>query len=350
VIPALLSLFLASSPPVLSPRFFPGWQATNVAFPYVFFDPAARRYRMLYAGSPAGHVNASTWEQWVTLTATSRDGRTWALPDDYQPVLFAHRFREGDVADPQALAARFDSVAAFGVAALREGDAYRLWYTGWNGAQETSAGLSRDVGYAIGLATSRDGASWTKVAGAAGGGAVLAPGAGGAPDAGGAGQPTVIRDGNTLRMWYECFDRARWRICAASSPDGVTWAKEGVAFDLGDNGSGDALALRNPVVVRRGGAYELWYQGEGETAPRFRVMRARSADGKSWTRDPRALELRGGTAVTRDERLHVDSVITLPDGGARVFFAREITTVVETAYGPVTRRNFHIYTEVVPAR
>src|SRR5688572_4697816 len=120
--------------PVLAPRSFPGWQAHNVAFPSVILDPAGR-YRMFYSGSPAARLNASTWEQWVTLTAVSRDGLRWTFPDDYEPVLVAHRFREGEVAH-ETLAARFDSVAAFGASALRDGGGYRLWYTGWSGRHE----------------------------------------------------------------------------------------------------------------------------------------------------------------------------------------------------------------------
>ena len=335
---------------VLSPRFFPGWQATNVAFPFVLFDPA-RGYRMLYAGSPAGRVNASTWEQWVTLTATSRDSRTWTFPDDYEPVLFAHRFREGEVADPKMLEARFDSVSAFGASALRDRSGYRLWYTGWSGAQEAVAkGVVQDVGYAIGLATSPDGARWTKQPGGAGAGAVLAPGPLGEPDAKGAGQPSILPSEDGLRMWYECSDGTRWRICSGSSADGLGWIKDGIALDVGPDGAPDALGVRNPVVVRRRGSYELWYQGEGPAAPRYRVMRARSADGKTWTKIAGAVALHPEKPIAGDERVHVDSVIALPGGALRVFFAREITTRTDTAYGPITRRTFHIYTEVVRPR
>ena len=334
---------------ILSPRFFPGWQAHNVAFPSVLFDAATGRYRMFYAGSPAGRINASTWDQWVTLTATSRDGLAWTFPNDYEPILFAHRFREGEVADQGELATRFDSVSAFGGSALREGAGYRLWYTGWSGAHEpVSAGVVRDVGFAIGLATSPDGVRWTKRPGHAGASAVLAPGAAGEPDARGSGQPSVLPDGNALRMWYECFDGARWRICAATSTDGTVWAKEGIALDVGVDGAPDALGARNPVVVRRGGTYELWYQGQGGAAPHYRVLKARSPDGRTWTRLAGEVALHPGDAIAGDERIHVDSVIVLPGGSSRVFFAREITTPRETAYGPIARRSYHIYTEIVP--
>jgi hypothetical protein len=354
VIPCVLVATVAGSAPagnatrILSPHFFPGSQVNNVAFPSVLFDSTTGRYRMFYAGSPAGRINASTWDQWVTLTATSRDGLAWTFPEDYAPVLFAHRFREGEVADPAMLAARFDSVSAFGGSALPERAGYRLWYTGWSGGNEpVSAGVVRDVGYAIGLATSPDGVTWTKRPGNAGAAAVLAPGAAGEPDAKGAGQPSVLRDGDDLRMWYECFDSARWRICSAASTDGTAWTKEGIALDVGAAGAPDSLGLRNPVVVRRGAAYELWYQGQGGAAPHYRVQRARSPDGRTWTRLADDVALHPGKAVAGDERIHVDSVVVLPGGASRVFFAREISTPRATAYGPIASRSYHIYTEIV---
>jgi len=332
---------------ILSPASFPGWQTHNVAFPSVVLDSAGR-YRMFYAGSPAASINASTWEQWATLTAVSRDGVAWTLPDEYDPILIPHRFREGEVGDPAKLAARFDSVAAFGASALRDPSGYRLWYTGWSGARERiSPGVSREVGFAIGLATSKDGVTWTRQPGPARAAAVLAPGATGEADAMGAAQPSVLRDGDGLKMWYECLAGARSRICSATSADGVAWVKEGVALDVGADAAGDALGLRNPVVVRRGPAYEMWYQGEGAVAPRYRVLRARSTDGRTWTRQAGEASLHADPPVGADERIHVDTVIPLPDGGSRVYFAREVTANRPTPYATVTTRRYHIYTGVV---
>jgi hypothetical protein len=333
---------------VLSPRSFPGWQVHNVAFPSVLHDPASGSYRMFYAGSPAARINASTWEQWATLTAASSNGLTWTFPDDYEPILVPHRFQEGEIADPAKLAARFDSVAAFGASALQDPGGYRLWYTGWSGAfAPAAAGTAREVGHAIGLATSRDGARWARRPGAARAGAVLAPGAAGEPDAMGAGQPSVVRRGDALLMLYECFDGERWRICSAASTDGLAWTKQGIALDVGADGAADALGARNPVVVRRGSAYELWYQGQGTASPRYRVLRAASPDGSAWTKRAGQVALHPETPVTGDERIHVDSVLPLPGGDTRVFFARELTTTRPTPYGPLATRRHHIYTEIV---
>jgi hypothetical protein len=333
---------------ILSPSGFPGWQTHNVAFPSVVVDPGTGRYRMFYAGSPAARINASTSEQWVTLTATSRDAVTWSFPDDYEPILFAHRFREGEIADPAGLAARFDSAAAFGASVLRDGSGYRLWYTGWNGTYApVSPGIGREVGFAIGVATSSDGVTWTKRPAHTDGGAVLAPGPAGDPDAKGAGQPSVLREGEAWRMWYECFDGQRWRICSATSADGAAWTREGVALDVGGDGAPDALGARNPVVLRRAGTFELWYQGQGSAAPHYRVLRATSPDGRAWTRRAGEVTLHPEAAIAGDERIHVDSVLALPGGASRVFFAREVTTSRETAYGPLATRRYHVYTEIV---
>ncbi len=334
-----------AAPPILSPTGFPGWQTRNVAFPFVLADRAAGGYRMFYAGSPAGRVNASTWERWVTLTATSRDGLKWRFPDDYAPVVHAHVFAEGEVADPAALAARFDSVAAFGASVVRDAAGFTMWYTGWNGSHVAAEAGGRDVGHAIGRATSPDGAAWTKQPGDAGGGAVLAPGPPGEPDAQGAGQPFVVREGGAYRMWYECSDGARWRICAATSADGRGWSKAGVALDLGPEGAPDALGLRNPVVFRRGAEYELWYQGEGPGRPRFRVLRARARDGRTWRRDGE-VALHPDDAVDGDERIHVDSVVPLPDGRLRAYYAKETPGRV-SAYGPTIASGYHIHAEIV---
>ena len=42
---------------------------------------------------------------------------------------------------------------------MREGDVYKMWYTGYNGAPSNIEGKAE---YAIGYATSPDGVNWTK--------------------------------------------------------------------------------------------------------------------------------------------------------------------------------------------
>jgi hypothetical protein len=350
VLSALLALAAASAaaapPPedareVLAPRFFPVWQARNVAFPFVLHDRAAGLYRMYYAGSGAAQFNDSAWDQWMTGLATSRDGVSWTLPDDYEPVLRPYRFATGEVTE-RARSERFDAMAAFGVCVLRDGGRYLMWYTGWNGDDAVdAAGRARPVHERIGLATSRDGARWTKVDGDAGAGAVLGLGPAGSADAQAAGQPFVLREGTGYRMWYEAFDGRTWRIATARSADGRAWTREGVVLEPGDPGTRDALGARNPVVIKRGGRWELWYQGRGTAAPSSHVLRAASDDGRRWTKLGGELQL--DPPLRGDEAVHVDSALVLPGGAVRLFLAREKTLRRKAAWGTVESPSFHIY-------
>jgi len=334
---------------ILAPRFFPGWQAQNVCYPFVVPDASAGGYRMYYAGSSSTQVNESLWDQWVTGYVTSSDTQKWAFPENYEQVLFARKLYEGEVVDPQENAGIFDSIFATGACVLIEGGTYRCWYTGWNGEfEQTGGGLCTQVHFRIGYATSPDGIAWTKHPGSAGAGSIVGLGDAGQGDAKGAAHPHVLKVGGTYRMWYEGFDGTTWRIMHATSPDGVTWTKQGVVLEPGGAGSRDQLGLRNPLVLQRGGQYELWYQGQGTSAPNFRVLRATSPDGVTWTKAAGEVALHPTPAVSGDERILVDSAIVLGDGSVQVFFARQTTKTQSLTYGGTLRtRHYHLYTETV---
>ncbi len=91
----------------------------------------------------------------------------------------------------------------------------------------------------------------------------------------------------------------------ATSADGVVWAKQGVALDLGGSGQ-DALGLRNPMVITRAGRYELWYQGRSANSPYYHVMRATSSDGLTWTRAGE-VTLHPDAALDGSEMIHAST-------------------------------------------
>lgn len=325
---------------ILAPRFFPSWQAFDVCYPFVFHDAPSGEYRMYYTGTGDDQLSDAAWDRWATGLVTSKDLRQWEGPEDYLPVLAPYAFREGELTDG-ARRAEFDAMGAFGVSVLHDGSAYRMFYTGWNGDdRHLGGGVFEKVGFRIGLAMSPDGRRWSKQRGTAGHGAVLANGPE-AEDTLGAGQPYVLKEGSRYLMWYEGYDGVAWRILSATSADGVAWAKQGVALGPGPAGAWDENGARNPVVVRRGGRLELWYQGWSRGVPR--VLRATSSDGRAWTRVPGEVGLRPQSPVAGGESIHVDSVLVRPDGSALVFFARQTLGVVGRKFGSVRRPSFRIY-------
>jgi hypothetical protein len=333
---------------VQSPRFFAVWQAWDVLFPFALKD-SRNRYLLYYTGTGVDSLSEAAWDFWSTGLVTSDDGVRWQDAEDYAPVLAPGAFREGQVVDPEERLSRFDSVFAFGAAVIEDGPVYRMFYTGWNGEERAAgAGPALRVGFRIGAAVSTDGRRFTKTPGDAGGGAVLAPG----PDpldAAGVGQPYVRKDADGYSLWYEGFDGRVHRLFRATSADGRSWSKQGVALEPGPPGSLDELGARDPVVIRRRDRYELWYQGRSRAAPEFHVLRALSPDGIHWTKAPGEVVFHLDAKPSGSEQVHVDSVVVDPDGSCLAFFAVQSPATVPLGedLGVVTRPVFRIYSERV---
>ena len=334
---------------ILSPSMFPTWQGWHVCYPFVIADSSAGGYRMYYSGAGSCQNNDSLSDQWMTGSVTSPDTTTWTRPDNYEPILLPRKLYEGDLIDPDDMSAQFDSMFAIGACVIRESSSsYKMWYTGWNGDTEGAGVVSR-INFRIGYATSSNGTSWQKQPGSAGGGAILGLGAAGQSDAKGVGQPHVIKEGSNYRMWYEGFDGTYWRVFYATSSNGTTWTKQGVALNRGSAGTLDELGLRNPVVDSRNGQYEMWYQGQSAAAHNYHVLRATSSNGLTWTKVPTEVTLHPGDAVDGSEMIHVDSVIVNPDNSAQVFFAKHNTTAEPHTYdATIQKQYYNIYTEVIP--
>ncbi len=336
---------------MLAPTLFAGWQARHVADPVVVRDAATGRWRMYYSAAATDEVSPAAWDLWVTGLVTSPDGSRWSYPDAYEPVLTGRPFAEGEVVDERATSA-FDALEARAGAVLRRGGLWWMWYTGWNGASRSlGPGLAEKARFRIGAATSPDGVRWTKRPGHADHGAVLAEGPDGAPDALGVASPSVLAGADGLTMWYAADDGGTSRIARATSTDGIAWTRSGVVLEPGGPGALDELGVRHPVVVRTRQGYELWYQGRSRTSPAFHVLRALSADGVRWTRVPGAVALEGDVAPAGDEEIRVGTVIARPDGRRDVFFSKETTETRRTPGGPMSRRSTAIYRQTVgPAR
>ncbi len=260
-----------------------GWDSYLVGSPSVI--KVGSSYNMYYEGlDTADDLHA------IGL-ATSTDGINWTKQTD--PVL-------------QATAGAWDSTEVRYPAVVQNGSNYLMIYQGTGSASE------------LGLATSTDGVSWTKNAGAVvtsyGVHSAYVPGtllyvsgqymlyytvdgyvglmtsADGVTwsDSGAVfmntssvaySRPAVIYDGTKYRMWYTRITDANDGTIATSglfsvtigyadSPDGVTWTTYGnPIFTAGAAGAWDRPGVGDPSVFYDGTTYRMWYTGGREQLP-----------------------------------------------------------------------------------
>lgn len=112
-------------------------------------------------------------------------------------------------------------------------------------------------------------------------GVVIPRGGRGEPDSQRAWCPWVCEEPDgVFRMWYSGHDGTTSRIMEAVEGRSGTWARRGVAIDVGLAGDTDAYGVEAPSVVRTPSGYLMAYAGfDGETT---RVHVATSPDGHRW--------------------------------------------------------------------
>ena len=243
--------------PVFQPGASGAWDGANVYDPAVLYD--GEIYRMWYTGNPPGaSVDRIGY-------ATSADGLSWTR-GSVAPVL------------PAGAWSTWDSGRVWGADVLYDdGDGlYKMWYTG----QAASARES------IGYATSPDGIVWTRHAG----NPVLESGAPGEWDAGTVQDPSVIKDGDLYKMWYDGWTAGVGGIGYATSPDGVTWTKyAGNPVMTGSPAPGWDYHVYASAVILDGGVYRMLYSGGDQARSAWETGYATSTDGTHWTRRGRVV-------------------------------------------------------------
>jgi hypothetical protein len=187
-----------------------------------------------------------------------------------------------------------------------DGD-WLMYFTGHQGAPEGSPVPFKD---AIGVASSKDGVTWTvhpnPVLEAESAWERFCLDEGCATFAGGLLEPSVLwnADAKRFEMWYAGFGQPEdsfptYRIGRAVSDDGLKWTRDpDPVLVPGVAGSWDEALVSHANVVRSGGRYHLFYHGSSLAdseecedpnpgCPAFTpgsVGHATSDDGVSWTR------------------------------------------------------------------
>lgn len=154
---------------------------------------------------------------------------------------------------------------------------YRMWY---DGMQISEAGWI----WAVGLADSWDGATWTKHRE----NPVLSAGSAGGWDSDSRVQVSILKDGATYKMWYSGSDGGPTQTGYATSADGAAWTifAGNPVLTVGPTGSWDEFEADAPSVIKDGGVYRMWYHGCDEAYTACSIGRATSANGTTWTKHP----------------------------------------------------------------
>jgi predicted GH43/DUF377 family glycosyl hydrolase len=159
---------------------------------------------------------------------------------------------------------------------LKEGDTYKMWYTGYD-----FYGTSQ-----IGYATSPDGTSWTRYADAP----VLPVGEPGEWDDSSMELATILKIGNEYRMWYSgSSESSPGQIGYATSSDGIVWTKHaGNPIISPGSETWNNVAVLHPHVSHSGNEYNMYVYTAGDEGngalPYYAHLT--SYDGHHWTWDP----------------------------------------------------------------
>lgn len=241
------------------------WEESSLGSASVVYDGGM--YKMWYAAQGAiGY-------------ATSSDGINWQRHPG-NPVMTS----AGEpVLTPTCISQVYDPEVAFA------GGEWKMWYT-----TGCAWGIGKYV-YAISLASSPDGITWTKHPG----NPILRGSA--SWESASVQSPAVVVQDGVYRMWYTGTAPISYvGIGYATSGDGIQWTK----FP-GNPVIESPYEYLEPDVIWHLGQYHLWY---AKGSPRH-LYYAWSLNGVNWTDDPLNPALEAGAAGSWDEALEDPSVI-----------------------------------------
>jgi len=175
-----------------------------------------------------------------------------------------------------------------------------------------------------GLALSQDGTHWARVEADHHTGALLDAGDAGAWDAHFVAAPQLVAAGpGDMRMYYHSFDEAtrKWTVGVAASPDGLKWARGGVAF-AGGGSTFDAAGAAARHVVRDTASkrWVMFYEGVAADGGRS-IGVATSADGLSgWTASPTPVLTPGPPGAWDDGAVGAPCAVPMAAGRWRLYY------------------------------
>lgn len=298
---------------VLEPTASAAKDSDNVVDPSVI--KVGGTYVMYYSGT------AEDGSEPAIFQATSSNGETWNRANNGNPVL-------------EATADSFDQNGVFAPEVIYDANnqttPYKMYYSG-----------KGEVFGAIGLATSTDGVTWTKHTGS---GTTPVPvldhGQAGSADSFSAADPSVLKDGETWKMWYTGDDSNKKRIAYATSDDGIEWSKGGKVIAPEDAGASANIEFGSfaPTVWKSDGKYRMLLTGRKSVGSdgefQTKIMSSESNDGIAWSGPSPAINPSGNNGGFDYSNLNAPDVFEDP-GSPSSFKAYYSGNTVDT------NGNFH---------
>ena len=214
----------------------------------------------------------------------------------------------------------WDYFCAADCSVLKDGDTYKMWYTG-----SGQTGTDNEIRVRIGYAYSYDGISWTKYEN----NPVLEPTLGDW-DYVGIETVSVLLDPDApeaerYKMWYAGVndkDTGLYAFGYAYSSDGIDWLKYAgnPILEKGSDNSWESGSPEGPAVIKDNGVFKMWYGGVDivengqDTDYRSNIGYAESEDGKNWTKYEDNPVLRTGEWGNWDAAVIQDPFIMIIDG------------------------------------
>ena len=210
------------------------------------------RWHLYYTGNAGSGSGLSAFPGMGL--ATSGDGITWTRQGDH-PVLA----RSGEHGDPDAI-----GVAGGSVLLVPQGDGSLQWRFYYTGCPTTGTPHALNQQKTICLAVSADGIEWTKQ-----GAVMLRDPDRDYEDIGVAGPVVHLESDGMFRMWYSAIGTRHgfYSICYAESEDGIHWRRgvqSGDNLQLSPTGTGwEQQMVEYPTIIREGDHLRMFYCGNG---------------------------------------------------------------------------------------
>jgi hypothetical protein len=256
--------------------------------PAVVYDDSLKLYRAWFISMAYGYGTS-----FCVSEAISLDGLRW------------YALVKNPVVRPSL--SGFDSRSIYNPCVIRDATGFKMYYAGYDGTR-----------FALGLATSMDGITWTKHPS----NPIIPGGAAGTWNYD-VRQASVVVQGGTFHMWLDARSSSgEWSIGYATSLDGINWSIDAASpiMTKGAVGTFEETGVGEPVVVYDGNAYHMLYTGYAPPGLTGRIGYARSTDGLAWLRSPSNPVLNLGPSGTWDDAHVAAGTLMLRDSILQVWY------------------------------